>query len=233
MPINAIAATAAIKDPSPHNKLKKHYNNNELRAKLGELKLALMKGDHDDDIREALDVSPQRYNDLKRELYRQENTRMVHKTTEDVYLEYSWAQQQVIGDLRELLAEVPENQPNAKVGALKAISDIHDKVLKTGQDMGVINREPERKMVVHGHVVAKMDNEELRRAIVQETRLLATALDRYGETDMAGNVISGSGPTFTEQAKTGIAMAGPAKAEAARKSRIAVKRTKVIDVDPG
>lgn len=199
------------------------------------MKLRIYEGDTDEEIMTMLGISTVgRYNELKRELYRQEAAEVTNKTVEDIFLEYKWAQEKCMRDLDDAMKGIPENQPNALIGAIKAKSDIIDKVLKTGQEIGVINKEPERKVIIHGHVVAQMDNNSLRKLIAQETNLLADAISKYGDTDMEGNPITEeSAPTFKEQGKSGLRMAGPAKASAARESRKAVKRAKVIDVDPG
>ena len=223
--------TGALKRPKQGSPLKKVYSAAEMRALLAELKLRLIAGDDDEDIRSLLDVSVARYNELKKELYRQEQAGLSSKTTEDVYLEYKWAQSKCITDLDAAILEIPENQPNAKVGAIKARSDIIDKILRTGQDMGIISKEPERKLVIHGHVVAQMSNAELRAAIAKETNQLAGAIARYGDVDMDGNPIGDkSNPTFSSQEKSGMNISGPSKAAAGRASRVAVKRQKVIDV---
>ncbi len=223
--------TGALKRPKQGSALKKAYSAAEMRALLAELKLRLIAGDDDEDIRALLDVSVGRYNELKKELYRQEQAGLSLKTTEDVYLEYKWAQTKCIADLDAAIVEIPENQPNAKVGAIKARSDIIDKILRTGQDMGIISKEPERKLVIHGHVVAQMSNSELRAAIAKETNQLAGAIARHGDVDMDGNPIGeGSNPTFSSQEKSGMNISGPSKAAAARASRVSVKRQKVIDV---
>ena len=198
-----------------------------------------MKGDTDEQIRETLvmpdgrDVGVGKYNELKKELYRQEEASLQSKTTEDVYLEYKWAQEKCLEDLDNAIVAIPENQPNAVVGAIKAKSEILDKILKTGQDIGVIAKTPERKVIIHGHIVAQMSNKELRQTIAQETRMLASAVDKYGDVDMMGNPIDSKAPTFSPQGKTGMNLSGPVKAAAARASRQAVKRTKIIDVPPG
>lgn len=225
--------TGAIKRPAHNSALKKSYSAAETRSLLAELKLRLMEGDSDELIAELLGVSTARYNELKKELYRQENAEISGKSTEDVFLEYKMAQQKCLRDLDDAMKAIPENQPNALVGAIKAKSEIIDKILKTGQDIGIITKEPERKLVLHGHVVAQLDNKELRKLIAQETNQLADALSKYGDTDMDGNPISEkTGPVFGDQGKTGMNMSGPVKAQAARASRQAVKRAKVIDVNP-
>jgi len=227
--------TGAIKRAAQGTALKKSYSAAELRAVLYEMKLRLSDGSTDEEVMTLLGISTVgKYNELKRELYRQESADVRQKSTEDVFLEYKWAQEKCMRDLDDAMKGIPENQPNALVGAIKAKSDIIDKILKTGQDIGVINKEPERKVVIQGHVIAQMSNNELRKLIAQETSSLADALAKYGDVDMDGNAIDdGDGPTFSAQEKTGMSMAGPAKAAAARASRQAVKRTKVIDVDPG
>ncbi len=226
--------TGAIKRPAHNSNLKKSYSVAEVRALLYEMKLRIKTGDTDEEIMALLGITTVgRYNELKRELYRQENAEIQKKTTEDVYLEYMWAQQKCIDDLKDAMKMIPENQPNALVGAIKAQSEIHDKILKTGQDIGVISKEPERKVIIHGHVVAQMDNTSLRKLIAQETNQLAGALAKYGEVDMEGNQIGDNAPKFLPQGKDGMNLSGPVKAAAARKSRMAVKRSKVIDVEQG
>lgn len=226
--------TGAIKRPAQGSALKKHYTAAETRSLLYEMKLRLMEGDNDEEVMQLIGVtSVARYNELKRELYRQENAELQKKTTEDVYIEYMWNQQKCLKDLDDAIRGIPENQPNALIGAIRAKSEIHDKILKTGQDIGVIAKEPERKVVIHGHVIAQMDNVSLRKLIAQETNSLADAISKYGDVDMEGNPVNDSGPSFSSQEKSGQNTSGPAKASAARASRQAVKRTKVIDVDPG
>lgn len=227
--------TGALKRAAQGTQLKKSYSAAELRSLLYEMKLRVMEGDTDEEIMQLLGINTVgKYNELKRELYRQETADLRNKTTEDVFLEYKWAQEKCMMDLDEAMKGIPENQPNALVGAIKAKSDIIDKILKTGQDIGVINKEPEKKLVIQGHVIAQMDNNSLRKLIAQETNSLADAIARYGDMDMDGNPISdATAPTFKDQGKSGMNQAGPGKAAAGRASRQAVKRAKVIDVDPG
>lgn len=225
--------TGALKRAAHNSPLKKSYSAKELRTALSELRLHLMAGEPDEVIQELLGVTTARYNELKRELYRQERAELQNKTAEDIFMEYVFAQKGCIKDLEDAMKGIPENQPNALIGAIRAKSEIHDKILKTGQAIGVIAKEPERKVIIQGHVIAQMDNNSLRKLIAQETNSLADALAKYGEVDMDGNPIGETTPVFSSQEKTGLAMAGPAKAAAGRASRVAVKRTKVIDVDPG
>lgn len=234
----AVASQAALTRPPDTSPLKKRFKADVTRAKLAELKLWIMDGLTDLEIQEKMGETVTVFNELKRELYRQETARMLSKTTEDVYLEYQWAQAKCLADLEGMITsiqgETDSKQQNALVGAIKAKSDIIDKVLKTGQDMGVINREPERKINIHGHAVINMTNTDLRKAITQEMQGLSKVIDKYGARDMAGDLITdgAQGPSFSEQTKSGMAMSGPAKAAAARESRKVVKRQKVIDVGP-
>lgn len=230
---NSAGTAGAIKRAATGAPLTKTYTAAQLRALISELKLHIMGGHPDVVIQEMMGITVGRYNELKKELYRQEKDALSTKTTEDVYLEYTWNQQKCIQDLEAAIVSIPETQPNALIGAIKTRSDILDKILKMGQDMGVLNKAPERKVVVFGHVVANMNDNQLRSAIIGETKMLQTALDKYGEVDMDGNPIDAATPKFSNMEKSGFAMAGPTKAAAARASRQSVKRNKVIDVDEG
>lgn len=178
-------------------------------------------------------ITPAIYNELKRELFRQGQAELNGRTAEETFLEYSWAQQQNIQDLDQLIIDAGQ-QANAKLGAIRAKSEIQDKILKTGQDMGIIAREPERKLILHGHVVADMSDVQLRKLIATELGVFARVVERFGNTNMDGELIDADSvlalpaPQFSDDAKPKIAMGGAVKAAAARKSR-RVKRSKVID----
>lgn len=231
--------TGGLKAAKDGSELKRKFKADELRVKLAQLQMLLAQGKSDVDCAQAMGdggtaMRTSQYNELKRELYRQETQGLYGKSTEDVYLEYQWAQQQCIRDLDGMIAYAKDkNNANTIVGLVRAKSDIIDKVIKMGQDMGIYNKEPEKKMVIHGHVVAKLSQPELRKLIVRETQGLAGVFTKYGDRDLMGNPIGQltagtEQPKFGSMEKTGLAKSGPEKAAAARKSR-QVKRTKVID----
>jgi hypothetical protein len=229
----------ALKRAKSGSTLKKAFSAIELRTVLADIKRMIGEGKSDRMIAEELGLNAARYNELKRELFRQETADLYSKSTEDVYLEYKWQQNRCIEDLDRMIADIDgdSKQQNALVGAIKARSEIIDKIVKVGQEMGVLERAPEKKLVIHGHAVAQLPDAELRKLIANELQGLQSIVSRYGERDMAGNLITDAPqlpapPAFNAQGKPGTSMGGAIKAEAGRKSRASVKRAKVIDVEP-
>jgi hypothetical protein len=242
-----------IKRAKQGSDLQKRHKAAVLRAHLGQLKKLIAEGKHsDEDMRDELnarihkesqdkrdELTVGQYNELKHELYRQGGADIEAKTTAEVFLEYQWAQQRVLEQLDDLIDKSGE-QVNAKLGALRQKSEIIDKVLKTGQDMGLIEKAPAKSIHLHAHAIAKMGDTDLRNLIAQEMSGFHDVMKRFGATDMDGKPVTDDvepqralpGPQFTDDMKPKMAMAGPVKSLAARASRRAVKRTPVIDV-PG
>lgn len=204
------------------------------RVILAELKCHIMEGKNDLEIQDVMMLTPTQFAAYKKSLYAQESEDLRTKTTEDVFLEYKWAQEQCIRELDDAKAAFDsEKGGNAIVGAIKAKSEIIDKVMQIGQSMGVITKTPETKLVLNGHIIAGMSDADLRKEIAKEMGGLAQAMAKYGEVNMDGEPISDGPvmpPIFSEPKRTGMNVAGPSKAAAARKSQQIRKLGKVIDV---
>lgn len=229
----------ALKRPREGSKLSRSLSAIETRSLLAEIKKYLGQRVPDEEIAEKLCLTAGRYNDLKKELYRQEIASLQSLTTEDVFLEYKWQQGECIGALDKMITAIGSDtkQHNALVGAIKARSEIIDKVIKTGQDMGVIQKAPETRLVVHGHALTSLSDAQLRKLVVTDLQGLGSLVEKYGMRDMSGKLLTDggedeAGPSFTGPGRPGLAQAGAGKAAAARASRATVKRSKVIDV-PG
>jgi len=218
----------------------------DIRSAMADIKLRLSLGHDDAQIAEDLQISTQRYNDLKRELLRQGKDSLYAQTTEDTYLDYKWKQERCVDDLDNVIDRLKLNvingSSNAMITAIRAKSDIIDRVVKMGQDMGILEKAPERKLILQGVAVATMDNNTLRSHIAEEMTNFAKVVSRYGFQSMDGKPIDVSdiggnvqeavarllpSPQFNENMKPSSAMGGKQKSMAAKASRQAVRRSKV------
>ena len=211
--------SGALKRPRDGSKLKKRWKTAELRSMLADVKRLLGEGKPDHEIAEELLLTAGAYNDLKKELYRQETAEMYNLTTEDVYLEYKWRQMQCIKELDAVIElSKKEDNHNAALGAIRTKSDIIDKLVKIGQSMGVLDSAPERKLITN------------------EMQGLRSVMAKYGDADMSGKPIEPAalevpaGPEFTDKAKPGKAMGGKAKVLAG-KAGAKMKRVKSVAPD--
>lgn len=211
------------------------------RAKLAEIRLGLALRKTDLQIANELRLTPHRYNTLKKELIQQSTADLYNTTPEELYIEYSWQQSKCISDLEEVIKiGIEAGSLTAATSAIKAKSDILDKIIKMGQDIGVLVKEPEKKFVIHGHAVATMEINELRKLVSSEVSSLATVVAKYGDQDMMGDAPEGAltvmggadifaraekqSPKFTGTGKSGKAKGGLVKAMAAK---VRAERTRV------
>jgi hypothetical protein len=90
-------------------------------------------------------------------------------------------QKACISALDEITDQFAMNQLSAKVGAIRAKSDIVDKIVKFGQDIGLIDRRPEERRILAGVMVADMSNKQLRGMITSELANLDKMVKTFGE----------------------------------------------------
>jgi hypothetical protein len=170
-------------------------------------------GEDDDDIAAAMGLNEATFRALRAELDRREVARITAKTTEEVYLDYCRFQRGRLRELNELIATLmvavePDEclpgqsptvtiDPKARLGAIKLKSEIADKILEKGQELGVLERAPKRTEVLAGVLVKDMDNTALRRLLVKEMQELDAIVRRYGDNSMLGAPLSGDGPAPT------------------------------------
>lgn len=199
--------TKAIKAATSAAPLKK-WNMETLRALLAELRAHLASGKDDLQVMDEMGVTPGEYNTLKRELYAQEKLELQGRGPEEVYIDYVLQQRKCIKDLDDVLGKfTTTKQYNAVVGAVRAKSDILDKLIVKGKELGVIREDTEANKVVAGFLVVGMNAEELRTAVAKQAGMAAELLQRYGEMDMLGGGIA---PTAAAPAATKATPARPA-----------------------
>lgn len=230
----------------------------EMRQMIAKLKAHLALGKSDADIAEEMELDGDDFRRLKNEMYRREKAELQGKSTEEFYIEYRFRQEGVIAELDRMVnfyapqkIEVSESggkmmvdeyhanryggQPSAIVGALKAKSDIIDRIVKVGQEFGILEKAPEKKLIVGGIAVANMPTEDLRKTIVGAVTDLKKLMGRYGDTDVLGRPLpalaapaapviqdaelvpaAGPPPKFSGKGKPKMAAGGKSKAAGAR-----------------
>jgi hypothetical protein len=226
-----------------------------VRRLIAELKTHLALGEADTDIADLMGLDADQYRSLKLEMYKREKVEL-GRTTEEFFIDYRLRQEGVIAELDKMVAYYsPQKvkvegggnnetlmadqfsaqryggQPSAIVGALRAKSDIIDRIVKVGQEFGILEKAPEKKLVIGGLAVAQMSNEDLRRNIVEAVTGLKKLTTRYGDTDVLGRALPSAGtvpapvqdaelvpaaPKFTGKGKPKEAVGGRAKAAGAK-----------------
>jgi hypothetical protein len=128
-------------------------------------------GYNKEEIEVNLGLLPGDYEPLLSRFYEQAESGFKSKNNLRIFLDYSTRQSQLIRDL-ERLKQALENRNwkngQAYVGAVKAQSEILDKLISTGQELGLIQKIAEKFVVVGGMDVRDMDMKQLYAAIEEE-----------------------------------------------------------------
>jgi hypothetical protein len=232
---------AALKSPAKGSSAHERWTRGEYRRLIAELKAHLADGKTDLEAAEAMFKGDTKtYNILKRELYQQEKVDLHNKTTEEVFVDYVLRQEGCIRDLNQLIRDKEGTVRNSSttVGAIRAKSDILDKIIERGQEFGILEKVPEKKQVIAGVMVAQLDNDALRQLITRELGGLQALVSRYGDDDMLGNKgaldmpAEPTSPKFSGEGKPKESVGGLKKAEGAKAAN-AIRRVKVISPIPG
>ncbi len=157
----------------------------EERKLIPQLLALIASGVSDEEAQGELGLSPGQYIQLRNTVLEKEATRVRNMPTEHVYVEYCLNQMACIKDLTELYDQAKlQKNGNAGVGAVRARSDIFDKLIKRGQEFGVLEKRPEEKRIVAGVLVGQLTNDQLRAAITNELSDLNQLVDTYGEKNI-------------------------------------------------
>lgn len=183
MPATGVSRVKALKQPTT-KAADKRWGAPELRTLLATMRVHLMANKTDLAIQEEMSLDTGDYNALKSELYEQEKTDINDKSVEDVFIAFGHRMEGCINDLDEIIKDKKGTNPNAVVGAVRAKADIINKIIDRGQEFGLIEKVPERKVVVAGLLVSKLDTKQLRKLISKQVGELGQIMDKYGDATM-------------------------------------------------
>jgi len=143
------------------------------------------EGKTDSEIMGELSLEAEVYYQIKNEALALEADNLRGRRTEEIYAQYVIQQAGCIRDLTEMSKKFDSKKHyTALVSAVKARSDIYDKVIKVGQDFGLIERKAERRELAVGVVVAKLGDEELRATIAHELLKLEELMQSIGDANL-------------------------------------------------
>lgn len=197
-----------------------------LRAAVARLRAYLAEGKSHEQCAEALGLTWGEYEKLVEKFYAIESEEVRSKPTERVYVDYCLEQRQNIADLTTLLTKFSDsNQHGAMVGAIRARSDILDKMIAKGQEFGFIAKKPEAKIIA-GIMVSDLSDQDLRRHITGELANLGGLLDRFGKSpETAATILDVSaGPTHLPTPKEKAKALGPGEKGGIKRSKNKVHR---------
>lgn len=146
---------------------------------------ALMTGVEGEELRDSLALDEEDFSAVLTRMFDAKASEVRNKPTEHVYVQYILDQGRNIADLTTLVQDFKKTrQHSAMVSAIKARSDIQDKILQRGQEFGLIASAQDGKgLLLAGIMIQELTNDELRRAVVRELRDINTMMKDSGDAD--------------------------------------------------
>lgn len=153
-----------------------------LRAAFAKLRVCLIEKTDDNGIAEELGLSWEDVQELKRRFHDHESEIVRARSTEHTYIRYVIEQRQNLHDLDEIIKDY-EKQKNvaAIVSAIRAKSEILENILKTGQELGLVERLSKGEGFHAGEALKQLNNVQFRDLIVNVIADLDGLRLRFGD----------------------------------------------------
>jgi len=148
----------------------------------------LKRGHDDESIMADIGLDETSYNELRSMAVMVAADEFRGRSAEETFIEYLIAQRRCMTDLatlaQALTSEDKEGntkvtQASAFVSAIRARSEIHDKVLKFGQDLGIVKAGADGS-IVPGVNVNSLSSRELRSLVTREVARLDQLMKMFG-----------------------------------------------------
>lgn len=165
----------------------------DLRMAIAKMRGCITEGLDDEDICERFGLSWEDIDELRRKFLDEEAELIRHRSTEHTYVQYCLEMRRCLEDLEKVGIDyvrgsestdetnVAKVNVSGYVGAVRARADILDRIIKTGQDFGLIERKVDGKGVAAGEAIKDLNNAEFRRYIFQEINVFNTLQLKYGD----------------------------------------------------
>jgi hypothetical protein len=145
----------------------------------------MLAGESDDRIMSSLGMSVELFREAKKFMLEQRASEVRGKPREHVYVEYTIEQRSNIRALDTLIDKLDGlKQSNALVGAIRLRTDLVDRILERGFDLGIVRKTAEQHELIGGLAVAQMSAEDLRKAISDVTGRTADLMLKSGDVDI-------------------------------------------------
>jgi hypothetical protein len=147
----------------------------------------LCVGDEEADILDEMGISAEQYENLKDKLFESKAQEFKTKPIEYTYIQYIIDQTHNLSILDEFIKSNKDGKGKSAqsiVGAIRARSEILDKIIARGQEFGIIKKVANRSEVVAGVLIAELSNTQLKKEITTSLDSLNLLLKKYGDKDI-------------------------------------------------
>lgn len=151
----------------------------ELAAAIREL---MVEGSSDGDIIEELGITAQDFAAGKKFLLTSIGDEQELMSPKERFAGYLINSERNITDLDDLITNLNhKTQYNVVLGGIRLRQEIMNQIVSTGQTLGIIAKEPERKILLGGIAVSELPDKDLRKGVVTAIAGLSGLFEKYGE----------------------------------------------------
>jgi uncharacterized protein YjgD (DUF1641 family) len=144
----------------------------------------LCEGKTDSEIAKLMGIDDEVYRAVKFSMLEWKSQELKNKPSEHIYVEYMIAQTQNIENLNDMIKSFKSSkQHNAMVSAIRARSELTDKILAKGQEFGIIARVTDHN-IIGGLLIKEMSRNDLKSAITKAISKLSVFVEKYGDSDI-------------------------------------------------
>lgn len=116
---------------------------------------------------------------LEKEIYRLDREAINHTDKITIFIKYCLDQEGIIRELNKVIKKFMESQQaSALVGAIKEKSSIYERVIKMGQDLGLIEKSGNQLEIVGGISIANKKPDEIRALLAEQLESLNDLVDQ-------------------------------------------------------
>jgi hypothetical protein len=166
--------------------LRNAYGDDETRRMLTLTRIDLTDARTDDQIVASRGWPLEVVTALRALVYQRESVAL-GQSAEQTFIDYALHQEGCIRDLNDLIPilEAGEKTAGQVVAAIKAKSDIYERVIKMGQELDIIAKAPKRTetVVIDGVNVANLPDGKLKSLIIDISNKLQKLNKKYGDFD--------------------------------------------------
>jgi len=158
----------------------------DMMAAIAVLYGELLRGDVEEEkIPENLGWSEETYLQIKNAMLEAKAAELRGVPREHFYVQYVIEQRRNMKALTDLITGLDQKkQYNAMVGAIRLRSELTDKIVDKGMQFGVIKKEPDRREIFNGMLIADISDKELTDMILKQNVKLSGLMSKFGEIDI-------------------------------------------------
>ncbi|MFW9927897.1 MAG: hypothetical protein ACFFD1_00730 [Candidatus Thorarchaeota archaeon] len=145
----------------------------------------MLRGEEEEDIPKNLGWDEEKYAQVKMAMLESKASELRGVPREHFYVQYVIEQRRNMKALSDLITGLDrKKQYNAMVGAIRLRSELTDKIVDKGMQFGIIKKEPDRKEIFNGILLADVSDKDLKDMILSQNAKLSSLTKKFGDLDI-------------------------------------------------